>query len=482
MATETATTLRETGISVVGKMPWGTHFCHFYETKEDLLDILIPYFKTGLENNEFCMWVVFDPINEDEARDALRGAIPGIERRFAAGDIEIVAHSQWYLRNGTFDLQRVIEGWKEKLNQAVANGYAGLRVNGNEGWLTGRHWKDFSDYEGQLNRWIANQQVIVLCAYPLAVRSASEVFDVARAHQFAVAKRFGKWEVVATPELIHAREEIVQLNKELEERVAERTRELGATNDELRTEILERNLVENQLKGVGEQLRALSIRLDRAREEEASRIARELHDELGSALTSLKWDMECLAKLCSERGTQETPLALDAKIKEIMTLIDAIIETVRKISSELRPHILDDLGLVAAIVWQAKQFEYRTGITCQCDSLVEMVDLTREQSTALFRIFQEAMTNILRHAQATRIKITIRAELGEFVLEVRDNGKGISKEDIASPGSLGLIGMRERAHLAGGRSEITGVAGKGTVLTVRVPIGGTVSDSKTALQ
>ncbi len=137
----------------------------------------------------------------------------------------------------------------------------------------------------------------------------------------------------------------------------------------------------------------------------------------------------------------------------------------------MRLSILDDLGLVAAIEWQAEQFEARTGISCLVESFVDNLDLSLEQDTAIFRILQEALTNIIRHAQATRVNILIQGN-GEFVLEVRDNGRGITEEENAATQSLGLLGMRERAHFVGGRIELTGVAGSGTVLTLRVPIHG----------
>jgi len=124
MRTEaTATELRKTGISVVGDMPWGTHFCHFYETKEDLLDILVPYFKGGLENKEFCLWVISQPLTEEQARNALRRAVPDVDRHLAERSLEILPHDEWYLKDGTFDLPRVIRGWNEKLEQALARGY-----------------------------------------------------------------------------------------------------------------------------------------------------------------------------------------------------------------------------------------------------------------------------------------------------------------------------------------------------------------------
>jgi PAS domain S-box-containing protein len=241
-------------------------------------------------------------------------------------------------------------------------------------------------------------------------------------------------------------------------------------------DITESKRAEEVLRTTSEQLRALSASLQTAREEEGARIARELHDELGSALTSLKWDLEEIVKLCSGKGNQKDFSILRKKIEDMMWLVDATINTVRRISSELRPVILDDLGLVAAIEWQAQQFEARTGINCQFDSFVENIDLSRQQATAIFRIFQEALTNILRHAQATRVSIMIDEEEGELVLEVKDNGRGIAEDERKSSQSFGLIGMQERAHLVGGRLEITGVTGKGTVLTIRVPIPCQASD------
>jgi hypothetical protein len=135
---------RQSGIPAVGSMKWGTHFCHFYETRQDLLDVLVPFFKTGLESNEFCIWIVFDPLSEEQARLALLQAFPGAARHLSAGNIEIIPHSKWYVVDGVFDSQRVISGWKQKLGQALANGYAGMRVNGNEAWLTERDLRIFA--------------------------------------------------------------------------------------------------------------------------------------------------------------------------------------------------------------------------------------------------------------------------------------------------------------------------------------------------
>jgi signal transduction histidine kinase len=153
----------------------------------------------------------------------------------------------------------------------------------------------------------------------------------------------------------------------------------------------------------------------------------------------------------------------------MLRLTETTISSVRRISSELRPSVLDDLGLVEAIEWQAGQFQARTGIICRCDCSLENLDLGREQSTAIFRIFQEALTNSLRHAQATSVDIMMKVEAEEFVLTIIDNGRGITENEKSGSQSLGLLGMHERAHLIGGKLNITGIEGEGTMITVRVP-------------
>lgn len=237
-------------------------------------------------------------------------------------------------------------------------------------------------------------------------------------------------------------------------------------------DITERKEVEEQLKTSSRQLRALSESLRKAKEDEGIRIAREIHDELGSALTSLKWSLLRLDKVYSGGVNPDGQAGAREEIDGMVGLVDTTINTVRRIASELRPGVLDDLGLIPAIEWHAQQFQEHTGIVCRFDSLIDNVELNRDQATAVFRIFQEATTNILRHARATKVNIIIEEEEDEFVLEIKDNGRGISGSERLGLRSLGLLGMRERAHSIGGRVEINGVAGKGTVLTVRLPIRG----------
>jgi PAS domain S-box-containing protein len=215
---------RKTGIDAVGDAPFGTHFCLFYGTKEDLIDVLVPYFKAGLESNEFCMWVTSEPLSEEEAKEAMRRAVPNFDRYVERGQIEIVPHTEWYLKGGAFSLQRVLNGWVEKLNQALAKGYDGMRVTGNTFWLEQRGWKNFVDYEQEINRVIGKYRMIALCTYSLEKCATFEILDGVCNHQFAVIKREGKWELIESSEFKRA-EEALQENEERFRQVAENAQE-----------------------------------------------------------------------------------------------------------------------------------------------------------------------------------------------------------------------------------------------------------------
>jgi len=234
-------------------------------------------------------------------------------------------------------------------------------------------------------------------------------------------------------------------------------------------DITHRQQAELALRTSQNQLRALSAKVQSAREEEGTRIAREIHDELGSALTGLKWDLEKMNKTLAPSEDDAAVAAARDRIGVMTGLIEETINTVRRISSELRPSILDDLGLVAAIEWQAQQFRARTGIEFDFDTQLETAELNRESATAVFRIFQEILTNVLRHSGASRITVELQKCNGHFDLKVKDNGRGISETEKGNTRSLGLLGMKERALLVGGEVTIAGAPGTGTTVIVRVP-------------
>jgi signal transduction histidine kinase len=242
--------------------------------------------------------------------------------------------------------------------------------------------------------------------------------------------------------------------------------ELYNKNAVLVREIAERRRVEEHLRKSEENLHALAAHLQSVREEEWTRIAREIHDELGQSLTGLKMDLIWVANRLP--GDQRV---LSEKAKSMSGLIDDTIQSVRKIASRLRPEVLDQLGLTAAIGWHAADFRKRTGIRCNLVLPSDTLMLDRERSTAAFRIFQELLTNVARHANATRIDVALRVDSGALVLTVEDNGKGIAESAIHDPKSLGLLGMRERVLPFGGAIEVAGVQGKGTKVRVSISLG-----------
>jgi signal transduction histidine kinase len=217
------------------------------------------------------------------------------------------------------------------------------------------------------------------------------------------------------------------------------------------------------------ELNRLSLRLETAREEERARVARELHDELGQVLTSLKlefvWLVDQLRKSEPKPGIQ-----LVNKLQSLTGFIEVSIQSVRQIATDLWPAVLDHLGLHEAIQWEATKFEARTGIRCRVASGLndELPDRTR--ALALFRILQEALTNVVRHADAGAVRISLRQRGNGLTLVVKDNGRGITQAELSSVNSIGLLGMSERARLLGGRVTIAGTAGRGTTVTVEVPI------------
>jgi signal transduction histidine kinase len=238
--------------------------------------------------------------------------------------------------------------------------------------------------------------------------------------------------------------EVVTLAHSFNDMIAARARSEERTHDD-----------ENKLK-------ALSDRLLVVQEEERSRIARELHDDLGQSLTALKMDVIGLLEQSAPLNGQ-SPIA-----RRILRTLDATVTSVQRISSELRPSMLDDLGLVAALEYEARMFEERTGIECEL-SVPPAVEVEPNVATAIFRIVQEALTNVARHSNATRVEIGLRERANALLLEIRDDGRGVTAAEVSRPSSLGFIGIRERADLIGGTVSFEGVPERGTIVSLRIP-------------
>jgi len=230
-------------------------------------------------------------------------------------------------------------------------------------------------------------------------------------------------------------------------------------------DISERRQSEQELMESRERLRDLATHLQVVREEERGWIAREIHDELGQALTALKMDAHWLSHRCPKEEQ-----SIIKKLSAMSTLIDNTVRVVKRISSELRPILLDDFGLSAAIEWHAEQFSERTGIECQIQSNPEEIVLEQTHSIAIFRIFQESLTNVARHADASEVKVSLNKNSSNFEMVINDNGKGITIKEMYDPSSFGLTGMRERVHYLGGEINIYGCESRGTTVKINLPI------------
>jgi signal transduction histidine kinase len=235
---------------------------------------------------------------------------------------------------------------------------------------------------------------------------------------------------------------------------------------EINSDITARKRGEQSLVLQKEQLRALAERLQWVREEDRKRVARDLHDQIGQILTAIKMDMTWMTRHLppSEGGVL-------ARLKESIQLINDGVISVRAICSGLRPGVLDDLGLAAAIEWQASEFAARNGVRCQVSVPPVDLHLDGDRATAAFRIFQECLTNVIRHAQATSVSVSLYQEAENILLVVEDDGIGFRESDLSnSLGSLGLLGMKERAQFCGGNVRISSSPGNGTTVTIRVPV------------
>jgi PAS domain S-box-containing protein len=235
-------------------------------------------------------------------------------------------------------------------------------------------------------------------------------------------------------------------------------------------DITDRKRAQEALLNSRNQLAALAVRLESVREEERTRIALEVHDVLGQALTGLKLDVAWAHKRITESNEPAQHAAVLARLASAQELLDSTIQSVRDIATTLRPGVLDEIGLEAAVEWQAREFQNRTGIVCNTTIRPRNMALNPEQSTALFRILQEILTNVARHAQATNVDIRLEQSGEQVSLQVGDNGRGISGVEQSGPKSFGLLGMRLRAQQQGGSFNIHGTSGTGTTVTVSIPL------------
>jgi signal transduction histidine kinase len=421
--------LRQTGIGVVGDVPWGTHFFLFHETKEDLIDACIPYFQAGLESRELCMWGIADPLTEEEVRYCLKHAIPGFEDYFESRSIEIVHGGEWYMTGDDLDLGKVTRGWKQKMEGALNAGYAGLRLSSDTAWLERRDWKAFCEYEKEVNDSIVDAPMLALCTYPLPGSAAVEILDVARTHQFAIARRNKGWEVVETSELKQAKAEILRLNNNLEQRVVERTSQLTAANEELRHQMAERQRAEAALLTAQAEL-AHVTRVTTMGELVAS-IAHEVTQPLTGIVTNgnacLHWLDSTPPNVGKARSTVERIIRDSNRASEV-------IHDIRTLVKKSPPH-QEEIDLNDLI--------YRTLTLANGEMTRNQVELQTELAVGLPTVLgdrvqlQQVLLNLIMNAIEAmssiegKRRLVIRSEMRDpesVTVWVRDSGAGIDPQ------------------------------------------------------
>jgi signal transduction histidine kinase len=418
------------------------HLCVIYDTQEEQFAAAVPFLRSGLERHQRCLYVA-DENSTTAVLDALRRSGTDVDRYLRSGALALADKPWTYHEHGRFDPDWWIRFLAKAAQEPGTAEFSGMRTLLGEMTWTIR--QDIApdvliEFEAKVNGFVLDHDVRALCQYNRNQFSPELILGVLRTHPVVVYGGI----VCKNPYYIPP-EEFLKPNQASRE-----------------VERLLNNILRWQQSL--DQLRALAARLQSAREEERTRIAREIHDELGQALTAIKIDLAALIRdLPGDSGPQRQ------RSQSILKLLDEAIQSVRRIATELRPGILDDLGLVAAVEWAAEEFQARTGTTCELSLPGVDIALDPERATALFRILQETLTNVARHTNATRVDIRLAQENGDLILEVNDNGQGIGEEHPSESRSLGILGMRERALLLGGELTISGEPGKGTTVRVRIP-------------
>jgi signal transduction histidine kinase len=452
------TDLRHSGLHAVGQLPWGAHFCQFYEDREDLVDTLVPYFTEGLRRNEACLWITSEPLQAEEARELMVQALPDFDGYLARGQIEIRDLAEWYVPSRRFDANDVLAAWLEREARAVRGGYDGLRLTGNTFWLERAGWDDFMDYEQRVNGTFGSRRIMALCTYCLQRCGAQEIIDVVRNHQFALARRRGEWEMLEAASLKVAKQELANLNRDLESRVAERTRAL-----------------ETALSG---------------RDEFLAMLAHELRNPLAPIRSAAH-----LVRVLAPRQPElvEASAVLERQVTHLARLVEDLLDGARIAQGVIR--LRRERVSVATALSRAIE-TCQPAIAARCHTL--SVSLPSEalyvdaDPTRLAQVLGNLLDNAAKYTpDGGRIALSVEREGAQVSIRVRDNGVGIPPDmlehvfevftqvepsaDRAAGGlGLGLALVRRLVEMHGGRVEaLSAGRGQGAELVVRLPRAGT---------
>ncbi len=477
-----ATQTQKTGIDIVGDMAaWGTHFCLFYETKEDLLDTLVSYCRSGLENGEYCLWVVAEFFTVEEARDALKDVVPELDRHLADSNLELVPTRDWFGRDGMFEHERARHNWYDRLVRAGARGYRGVRATGDTTWLAKKDWNHWCDFEDGMNEVfrglvsslpIGNQRLAMLCTYPLAGCGAPQILDVVRTHQFVLARRYGNWDVVETAGLKQAKAEIQRLNDELEQRIVERTSELVLASEKLRDAQAELAHI-NRVTTMGQLTASIS---------------HELMQPIGAGITNAQAALRFLESQPPDvEGAREAiGCVVDDgnRAGEIMSRVRTLFKKAlpRKDAVDVNETILEVINLT-----HGEALKNRVTVQPQLASGLPLIqaDRVQLQQVILNLIVNavEAMSSIMEGTRELLISSGKDAS-GAVLVTVQDSGPGLIPEAVdrlfdpfyttkTSGMGMGLLICHSIIEQHGGRIWPTRKAGPGATFQFTLPIEGT---------
>lgn len=450
-----STDARPSGLAAVGELPWGTHFCQFYGERSDLVDSLVPFFKAGLEAGEKCLWVTAEPLRADDAKTALRAAVPDLKARLAAGQVEVIDHEDWYMRTGKPDAESTLGGWVEREEQALSSGFSGLRLTGNTYWVERTDWKGFVDYEAQVSSTFAGHRIIGMCSYCLGRCQPADILDVVANHHFALTRRGGEWQLLENASLKQAKAALHRLNQDLERRVDERTVELTravAARDEFLS------VASHELKTPITSLQLYVQGILRANERDS--LGR---DQLTGRLERVREQCGRLDRLVNNlldvSRADEKGLAMDRERLDVAALVS---DTVERFGEEFA--------------------------RSRCDVSVDAVEpvIGEWDRMRLEQVFTNLFQNAVRYAPRSKVTIQVEAADGTARIRVSDTGPGIPEREhariferftqaegaraFAGGFGLGLWVVKQVVEAHGGAVTLRSRPGEGATFTVSLPL------------
>jgi signal transduction histidine kinase len=445
--------LRPSGLSAVGSLPWGAHFCQFYGEQADLVDSLVPFFKAGLDSNEKCLWVTCDPLPARDARTALRNAVPDLAERERRNQIEIIDHQDWYMATGRPDPDSTLRGWVEREERARAAGFDGLRLTGNTYRVERSDWQGFVDYESRVSKTFQGRNIIGLCSYCLDRCQPHDILDVVANHQFALTRRAGDWHMIESAALSMAKADLHRLNTELEQRVLERTAAL-----------------EHAVRARDEFLSVAS-------------------HELKTPITSLQLYVQGMVRAQSKGAL--APEQLNARLNRVQVqcgrlekLINNLLDVSRADARApaLQRESFDMAELVADATERFAEEFARAGCQVTVDTREPVVGCWDRMR------LEQAVTNLLqnaaRYAPGAPVHVRVQGEGPWVRVVVRDSGPGIPEKDhariferFAQAGSeqfaggfgLGLWIVKQVVEAHEGSVTLTSRPGSGSTFTLMLP-------------